>query len=1832
MSGLRAVKVFVSSPGDVGMERVIVGRVLDRLQGEFLARLKIEPVFWENEAVRATADYQSQFPLASTCDIVVCVLWSRLGTRLPDNFGRKPDGSPWQSGTEFEFEDALQSYRERKLPDLLVFRKTEEATVGLSDDQKLQERREQKRALDQFLENWFGGPGTGFKAGFTTFSNAAEFEEKILTHLRKLLEEKLPPGAADAPRPWWHAGSPFRGLEPFEAEHAPVFFGRTRAISAVRDRLVQQAARGAAFLLLVGASGTGKSSLLGAGVVPVLTHPGVVENVDLWRVAFVKPGAARQPCEALAAALEPPDALPELLGLGYDRPQLTRLMRDAPQVLDQPVRSALRAAAQRTYERERERWHRTPALRLLLVVDQFEELFTTPGVDDAARGHFIRSLAALANSGRVWVIAAARSDFYHRCLEIPELAALKEQGGQYDLLPPTPDELRQIIVEPARAAGLRFETSPEGERLDAVLLEAATRNPGTLPLLEFALEQLYQLARSETLDEPTRLLTHKDYNAIGGLEGALARHAEETLNQLPERVKSAFDDVMSMAVSVTPQGRAALPIDLRGFPAETPARELIDALVDARLMMTESRSDGAATARLVHDALLTHWRRLADWAEENEELLRIRGRVEGAWRYWLESQRDSTYLLAEGKPLADGRRLLEKLGSRLDPDLVEFVRNSIAHVLSRRRAKRRRAIATTALFMAVVAGAGIWIAWARAAREANKRLAGTLLQGYGDASAGIIRQVQPVAGVDPDGALNNSEKLIGLFDQLTGAFGEAPELHAQKGELLNARARVYSTLADVAKAEELAQAADGEFAKASQGGADSRRWQLARGRNLADLCAALYQQYRFVEGGKVAGELLEKAEAWRRSRPDDLEFRNLAGSANRWKGLASYSMGDGRRAREFQRRAVEELRDAAASVSSKDPLQFSEAERETLRVLARTLLNYSDAAANWETPATLKRWCDEALKLSEMLETSAPGNGEVAVLLADARMASVWWILDSQPDAARRLIERVLQDAKTHSRLNPNNSEWRRLYIYSSFLLGDLSAHSGGAADEAKRLREAIPRLQSELKFAAEMYDKYPRNRIWWNLIRFVRGSLSRYYLQSAQYDSDSGNGKKLREEGTRLRELADRMLLDGLKEDPDNWVLLASLKATAEPRRFDLWIDHHRRRQAREPDNPSWTAGVAEGLARRGSGGLDPLRHNDSDLQEALRLYDSLAQRLPGEWQWASRAADVVKRRYILANSKYLTLEGTSPSTEEERRELEGRRKFVASLVREGLRRYQDLAAAAPEWREHHERLFYFRWQLVGSAREREAWAEAEAAMTSALDDLLKFYAAVPEAKAILTNRGAALGSVRAAGGEAEAHSLASSREIIHLGWTLTHMDNPNLPRELRTYRRVDGILSILNAMPEMLGTPALDRGEARSALRLARAYLGELGEMNYRHSMLDVWREAIETALAGLSRESHPIPPELQGALDRMDYRRVVGEWLNRGADPRDVLRWLDSEARLARQATWRRQSLLTLLFLPDESAQKLLDAGVLDSMSFGPAPRTLSPEALALLQCIAFMGGDFFQFLAVSGHGAPSGEPVPILLAWIRGLSNAGSTPVGRPGFVSRSNLTDAAALASVDVAQLGARVAPRVHQLLSIFSLNDKFSRFEITDDAWKELEAIRSDQAAPAGTRIAAAALRGENLLFKGEYVEARKVLHPLLEQRPDSRPILQDLVLLDLLEGESAAPGGRQFPPLADLRVRLLESRYPGDPLQQLLVAWWNAEYRGRGDVLEKVRPITQNPDYQQSWLTYDLLAHVAEAEGKPNDAKAFLKTTLEKVPDNQESRPIRERLKNRLNRLERAQ
>jgi len=674
----RPLKIFISSPSDVRPERLIAERVVARLAREFAYHFRIEPVLWEREPLIATEHFQTMIEPPSRADIVVVILWSKLGTPLPADKFRRLDGSEGVTGTEWEFEDAVRAYRESGTPDLLVYKKRTRIATFLDDESELERQREHKRQLEAFWRRWFEDhEAGGIKAAWHGFDAGEEFEAALELHLRSLLEEKVRTSSGGTLAPeegggiHWFKGSPFRGLHSFELEHAAVFFGRTRARNRLRELVQTRDLKREGFLLVFGASGSGKSSLVKAGLLPDLLLPGMIGRVALVRHAIWTPA---QGVDRLTAALF--EALPALTPLGWTADTLRPLLLENPETALVPIRRALADAG-----REAQLTEHAEA-RLLLVVDQLEEVFT--GADMPAET-FARLAKVLAGSGIAWVIATMRSDFFDRLEGAPTLAALAAGEGQYQLLPVEAGEIAEIVRRPAREAGLRFETDPEsGVSLDNELIAAASADRAALPLLEFTLDELWQ-RRS-----PDGALTFEAYRALGGLAGALAHRAEEVFQGLPADVQGQLPALVRALVTVTDEGtptaRTARLGELGG------ARTLVDAMVGARLLVAD-----AGVVRITHEALIRHWPRLQRQIEEDRADLMVRARIEQAARRHA-ARPDPSLLLPDGLPLTEAEDLLRRRGNEIDGAIAGFVAQSADFHHARQRRGRRRLIGTAVGF------------------------------------------------------------------------------------------------------------------------------------------------------------------------------------------------------------------------------------------------------------------------------------------------------------------------------------------------------------------------------------------------------------------------------------------------------------------------------------------------------------------------------------------------------------------------------------------------------------------------------------------------------------------------------------------------------------------------------------------------------------------------------------------------------------------------------------------------------------------------------------------------------------------------------------------------------------------------------------------------------------------------------------------------------------------------------------------------------------------------------------------------------------------------------
>jgi WD40 repeat protein len=428
---------------------------------------------------------------------------------------------------------------------------------------------------------------------------------------------------------------PYRGLLPFREEDAPFFFGRAEAIK----RLLQDVAN-RNLLAVVGASGSGKSSVVRAGLVPALRR----DRTPVWEVATLVPGD--RPLHALATALVPllePEKTDETDRLITVNKQV-RALQDG----DLQLRDIVERVLQKQPGTD----------RLLLIVDQWEELYTLTR-DDGDRRRFVDELLEATTRAPLAVVLTLRGDFVGHVLAYRPLSD-RLQDAQINLGPMTRAELQQAITAPAEQIGLSFEAG-----LVARILDDVGDEPGNLPLLEFVLKRLWE-------ERHRGLLFHEAYQTMGCLQGAVARKAEEVFGHLSaleqQAVRRVFLQLVRPGEGVEDTRRRA-----RFAEIGEPSWPVVQKLADARLLVTApSGTASEETVEVSHEALIQNWDRLKAWINEDREFLLWRARLRGLLAEWQHSHEDESILL-RGPLLAEAERWLQDRGDQLSSEERDYI-------------------------------------------------------------------------------------------------------------------------------------------------------------------------------------------------------------------------------------------------------------------------------------------------------------------------------------------------------------------------------------------------------------------------------------------------------------------------------------------------------------------------------------------------------------------------------------------------------------------------------------------------------------------------------------------------------------------------------------------------------------------------------------------------------------------------------------------------------------------------------------------------------------------------------------------------------------------------------------------------------------------------------------------------------------------------------------------------------------------------------------------------------------------------------------------------------
>ncbi|MEH2254524.1 nSTAND1 domain-containing NTPase, partial [Nostoc sp.] len=444
---------------------------------------------------------------------------------------------------------------------------------------------------------------------------------------------------------------PYQGLKAFEAEQKQFFFGRQPDVRKILEKLAQKP-----FVVIIGASGSGKSSVVQAGLIPELDH-------SVWQILPpIKPGF--QPLQELRGVLK----------AFFQGAKKERLLWELITKEPNPLPVILE--------------HLTGADKFLLVVDQFEELFTVSVAEEKQRFMELLTQVVEMTDSRLKVVITMRSDFLEPYSDYPSLNKLIENQLVW-ILRITGVDLKETITEPAKLQGHSVE-----ERLVLKILEDVGKEPGYLPLMEFALTRLW-----EKRDQQKHQLTLEQYENFQGLTGALNFHAENVYlyedyqqdSPTQERNEQEKDWIQQIFLRLVRTGEAEKDTRQRQPKAEMLAiagneqkqqealSELLDeGLVKGRLLVAGKNEQGKAWIDLAHEALIEGWERFGEWRQKDRDLRRLSERLADALREWLNRGENERYLM-QGGLLAEVRENWEKLEFLSSPQAKNFYQHSNAY-------------------------------------------------------------------------------------------------------------------------------------------------------------------------------------------------------------------------------------------------------------------------------------------------------------------------------------------------------------------------------------------------------------------------------------------------------------------------------------------------------------------------------------------------------------------------------------------------------------------------------------------------------------------------------------------------------------------------------------------------------------------------------------------------------------------------------------------------------------------------------------------------------------------------------------------------------------------------------------------------------------------------------------------------------------------------------------------------------------------------------------------------------------------------------------------------
>ncbi len=880
---------------------------------------------------------------------------------------------------------------------------------------------------------------------WVSFAAATETRQNPAGLQRLLAAIRREPADADSVR---GTICPYKGLAFFDEGDSAMFFGRDSEAGALLETVTRH--RVAA---LIGRSGSGKSSMVRAGLLPLLRR----RADTVWDSLIIRPG--EEPLLALADALSPlrPDEDP------LDRrrrlvTQAAALRQDAPDILAGTLRDRLGTARLRVD-------------RLLIVVDQAEELFSQPWrLTDAEAirqfhadaEQFMHLLLEAAAQGPASLVLTIRSDFFDPLMHSPFAPLLKEAQVPLGRIA----DLRPCVERPAAVVGLRFAPGLVDRIVDEVGPEESN-----LPLLQHALERTWQQPRHGAV------LTADAYVAAGGVAHAINRAATDCYATLSP---DECDAARRLFLRLVRPGQGSAHTRVRALVPDDPAeRQVMDLFAhpDRRLLFVGEQA-GLPVVEVAHETLVRGWETLRAWVEESREKLRVRDAVTD----WRASAGEGELIPPGTALLQRARDLLADPGDvRLDADIAAYMRRSIeaqdAAVRATQRRRRRlfAALAVAAVFFAGLSAAAGWSWWQSAVQthianeqhaiaeqqktmaEAQRARAETSAKVAQSAAQGVIFEIaQGLAdqqGIAAGTVRHILDTALGVIDAMLGYSPDDAALRRLKWAALSEFADTYARLGDTGKQQEMAeQALDIAAAAAAEAPDDPDRQRDLSGNHgrLGDVLVAQGNLPGALEAYRKDLAIMETLAA---RDPGNTQWqRDLSGS-NVTLGDVLVAQGDLPAALEAYRKGLATMEPLAA----RDP-----GNTQWQRDLYVTNVKLGDVlVAQGDLPGALDAYHKD-LAIMEPLAARDPGNArwQRDLSISHDRLGDVLRAQGNLPGALEA-HRKGLAIRETLAARDPGNTQWRRDELVSHNKLGDVLKAQGDLPGALEAYRKSLASMET---------------------------------------------------------------------------------------------------------------------------------------------------------------------------------------------------------------------------------------------------------------------------------------------------------------------------------------------------------------------------------------------------------------------------------------------------------------------------------------------------------------------------------------------------------------------------------------------------------------------------------------------------------------------------------------------------------------------------------------------------------------------------------------------------